>query len=70
MHRRASGERGLPSAIEALEATDFETFAAKNEGDGSSEAVLVSLSRDLGADRADPVLAIVAKPARDLASAG
>jgi hypothetical protein len=43
------------------EATDFKTFAAKNEGDGSSEAVLVSLFRDLGADRADPVLAIVAK---------
>jgi hypothetical protein len=43
------------------EATDFKTFAAKNEGDGSSEAVLVSLLRDLGADRADPVLAIVAK---------
>jgi hypothetical protein len=30
---------------------DFETFAAGNEGDGSSEAVLVSLFRDLGADR-------------------
>ena len=43
------------------EATDFETFVAKNEGDGSSEAVLVSLFRDLGADHADPVLAIVAK---------
>lgn len=34
------------------EATDFKTFAAKNEGDGSSEGVLVSLFRDLGADRA------------------
>jgi hypothetical protein len=43
------------------EAADFKTFAAKNEGDGSSEAVLVSLFRDLGADHADPVLAIVAK---------
>ena len=44
------------------EATDFKTFAAKNEGDGSSEAVLVSLFRDLGADRElDPVLAIVTK---------
>jgi hypothetical protein len=42
------------------EGTDFKTFAAQNEGDGSSEAVLVSLFRDLGAD-ADPVLAIVAK---------
>jgi hypothetical protein len=31
------------------EATDFKTFAAENEGDGSSEAVLVSLFRDLGA---------------------
>jgi hypothetical protein len=30
--------------------TDFKTFAAKNEGDGSSEAVLVSLFRDLGVD--------------------
>jgi hypothetical protein len=43
------------------EATDFKRFAAKNEGDGSSEAVLVSLFHDLGADHADPVLAIVAK---------
>jgi len=43
------------------EATDFKTFAAKNAGDGSSEAVLVSLFRDLGADRADPVLAIFAQ---------
>jgi hypothetical protein len=34
------------------EAEDFKTFAAKNEGDGSSGAVLVSLFRDLGADRA------------------
>jgi hypothetical protein len=42
------------------EGTDFKTFAAQNEGDGSSAAVLVSLFRDLGAD-ADPVLAIVAK---------
>jgi hypothetical protein len=33
------------------EGTDFKAFAAKNEGDGSSEAVLVSLFRDLGADR-------------------
>jgi hypothetical protein len=32
------------------EATDFKTFAAENEGDGSSEAVLVSLFRDLGAE--------------------
>ena len=32
-----------------------------NEGNGWSEAVLVSLFRDLGADNADPVLAIVAK---------
>jgi hypothetical protein len=31
---------------------DFETFAAQNENDGSSDAVLVSLFRDLGADRA------------------
>jgi hypothetical protein len=31
------------------EGTDFKTFAANNEGDGSSEAVLVSLFRDLGA---------------------
>jgi hypothetical protein len=30
------------------EGTDFEDFAAKNEGDGSSESVLVSLFRDLG----------------------
>jgi hypothetical protein len=43
------------------EATDFKTFATENEGDGSSEGVLVSLFRDLGADHADPVLAIVAK---------
>jgi hypothetical protein len=44
------------------EATDFKTFAAKNERDGSSEAVLVSLFRELGADRElDPVLAIIAK---------
>ena len=44
------------------EGTDFKTFAAKNEGDGSSEAVLVSLFRDLGVDLAlDPVLAIVAE---------
>src|ERR1700735_1378674 len=43
------------------EATDFKTFAAKNAGDGASEAVLVSLFRDLGADRADPVLAIFAQ---------
>jgi hypothetical protein len=34
------------------EAGDFETFSANNEGDGSSAAVLVSLFRDLGADRA------------------
>jgi hypothetical protein len=34
------------------EGGDFETFAANNEGDGSSGAVLVSLFRDLGADRA------------------
>jgi hypothetical protein len=41
---------------------DFETFAAENEGNGWSEGVLVSLFRDLGADRAlDPVLALVAK---------
>jgi hypothetical protein len=40
------------------EGTDFKTFAAKNEGDGSSEAVLVSLFRNLGVDHADPVLAI------------
>jgi hypothetical protein len=33
------------------ESTDFETFAADNEGKGWSEAVLVSLFRDLGADR-------------------
>jgi hypothetical protein len=47
------------------EATDFKTFAAENEGDGSSEGVLVSLFRDLGADRElDPVLAIVASCAR------
>jgi hypothetical protein len=32
------------------ESTDFETFAAKNEGDGWSEAVLVNLFRDLGAN--------------------
>jgi hypothetical protein len=44
------------------EGTDFKDFAAKNEGDGSSEAVLVSLFRDLGVDLAvDPVLTIVAK---------
>jgi hypothetical protein len=30
------------------EGEDFKTFAAKNENDGSSEAVLVSLFRDLG----------------------
>jgi hypothetical protein len=42
------------------EGTDFKAFADQNEGDGSSEAVLVSLFRDLGADR-DPVLAIVAR---------
>jgi hypothetical protein len=30
------------------EATDLKSFAAKNEGDGSSEAVLASLFRDLG----------------------
>jgi hypothetical protein len=44
------------------EATDFETFAAENEGDGSSEAVLVSLFRDLGADRVpDPIFAAIAR---------
>ena len=44
------------------EATDFKTFAAENEGDGSSEAVLVSLFRDLGADRApDPIFAAIAR---------
>jgi hypothetical protein len=30
------------------EGENFKTFAAKNENDGSSEAVLVSLFRDLG----------------------
>jgi hypothetical protein len=34
------------------EGTDFKAFAADNEGKGWSEAVLVSLFRDLGADRA------------------
>jgi hypothetical protein len=44
------------------EATDFKIFATKNEGDGSSEGMHVSLFRDLGADHElDPVLAIVAK---------
>src|ERR1700722_19451173 len=38
------------------EATDFKTFAAKNEGDGSSEAVLVSLFRDLGPTMPIPFL--------------
>jgi hypothetical protein len=33
------------------EGTDFKAFAADNEGKGWSEAVLVSLFRDLGADR-------------------
>jgi hypothetical protein len=39
------------------EATDFETYAAKNEGDGASEAVLVSLFRDLGAGKKSPRVA-------------
>jgi hypothetical protein len=43
------------------EVTDFETFAANNEGDGSSGAVLVSLFRDLGADRPLPA-AVIAAP--------
>ena len=44
------------------EGTDFKSFAAQNEGDGSSEAVLVSLFRDLGADRApDPIFAAIAR---------
>jgi hypothetical protein len=44
------------------EGADFKTFAAENEGDGSSEAVLVSLFRDLGVDRElDPVLALATK---------
>ena len=48
------------------EATDFKTFAAKNEGDGSSEAALVSLFRDLGAAAViaapvDPVFAAIAQ---------
>jgi hypothetical protein len=43
------------------ESTDFATFSAENEGKGWSESVLVSLFRDLGVDRADAVLAIVAK---------
>ena len=58
------------------EGTDFKTFAAKNEGDGSSEAVLVSLFRDLGVDHLfrsdggakdgeDPVLALVARCRRE-----
>ena len=34
------------------EGTDFKAFAAENEGKEWSEAVLVSLFRDLGADRA------------------
>jgi hypothetical protein len=34
------------------EGENFKTFAAQNENDGSSDAVLVSLFRDLGADRA------------------
>jgi hypothetical protein len=43
------------------EATDFKTFAAKNAGDGSPEGALVSLFRDLGANREpDPVLGLVA----------
>jgi hypothetical protein len=40
------------------ESTDFATFAAENEGDGSSESVLISLFRDLGADR--PIVASLA----------
>jgi hypothetical protein len=32
------------------ESTDFEAFAAENEGNGWSEGVLVSLFRDLGAN--------------------
>jgi hypothetical protein len=44
------------------ESTDFAAFAAENEGKGWSESVLVSLFRDLGADRLiDPVLPLVAK---------
>jgi hypothetical protein len=40
----------------------LQNLRTKNEGDGSSEGVLVSLFRDLSADRElDPVLAIVAK---------
>jgi hypothetical protein len=44
------------------EGTDFKTFAANNEGDGSSEAVLVSLFRDLGARALDPFLAAPVDP--------
>ena len=44
------------------EGTDFKAFAAKNEGDGSSEAVLVSLFRDLGARALDPFLAAPVDP--------
>jgi hypothetical protein len=45
------------------EATDFKNFAAKNEGDGSSEAVLVSLFRDLGV--ADRPIGSITAPAPD-----
>jgi hypothetical protein len=44
------------------EATDFKTFAANNEGDGSSEAVLVSLFRDLGAADLDATLGQPRRP--------
>ena len=44
------------------ESTDFEAYAAENEGSEWSEGVLVSLFGDLDADRApDPVLARLAK---------
>jgi hypothetical protein len=54
------------------EATDFETFAAKNENDGSSEAVLVSLFRDLSGVDLDaalgPATMVDRAPAQDEAN--
>jgi hypothetical protein len=52
------------------EATDFKTFAAKNEGDGSSEAVLVSLFRDSRGRQCRSRSCDRRQAARDLASAG
>jgi hypothetical protein len=52
------------------QSTDFEIFSAENEGKGWSESVLVSLFRDLGADRPiDSITAPAPDPIFDLIEA-